>query len=718
MPKFRSTEASLYNGISQQSPELRLDSQVTDANNVNLTLARGVEMRPPTEIITSESGQFSADTLVHPINSTSSQTYILAIAGDGSTIASKIYDTAGNSYQIEYQDASAQQYLETDDGSGVFNPTQALQLSSVLDYTFACNKNVTPAMSSTALPDLAEAGYVWIKNGVQQVERSIYVNGTKITDAKDTVNDSSNILDYFQANLPAGFTYSRVSDAVLKIYRVDGAAFTLTATDTYSDTTMAASLTSGVVIEDLPPVATDEEIMKIVPEENSDAAYYLQYNAGTKSWSEVSAPGEPDEFDSTTMPHAFVRMTDDAIGTITGTPFYTYFSFERLEWVARTSGGNESSPVPSFIGTPIRDTFFFKNRLGFIAGDNVILSATGDIFRFWPTTVKEVLDDDPIDTPVSSTRDVTLQHVAQFPESLILVGDTEQFTLGSGGKSFTPENAVLDPTTSYPASGTVPPIAVGSTLYFVSPQSSYAAIREYSVQPETLVTDAADITAHVPRLLENTVKKLISENSLEYLFIINTDEYDEDGNQMLVYKFYWQGNEKVQSAWIRWSFWFNPIGGATLNGKLYLLGTEMVGGAAQTILVSVNLSDKPPVILDDANSPYKSTRPYIDRLTTVEATPTTIGDSIIIQVTAEQYAYPTIDDATTVVVDRVTGVKYSYITRYEDGGNYYLVLGNPDFLISEDLEFDDTILGSYILGGEALDPAPAFPYILPLTFTS
>lgn len=717
MPKFISTEASLYNGISQQSPELRLPSQVKDINNANLTLARGVEIRPPVEILLEESGEFSADSLVHPIKYTDDLSYLLVIAGDGSTATSKVYDTDGVAYPIIYQDAAAQTYLETPQSGGSFVPTQACQLASVLDYTFVCNKNVTPAMSSTSLPALVEEGYIWIKNGVQQVTRDIVVNGTNINHAKQSTNDSEVIVNYFVANMPAGFTATKISNAVLKIVKNDGAAFTLTASDSYSDTTMAASRSDGCKIDDLPPVAGTDAIMKIVPEENVDAAYFLQYNEDTKSWFEVSAPGEPAEIDNTTMPHAFIRKVDDGSGTVTGTPNQVYFNLERIDYNARESGSNDNNTLPSFIGKKITDSFFFKNRLGFIAEDNVILSATDDLFRFFPTTVKEVLDDDPIDVAISSTSNVELSHVAPFPESLILVGDTEQFTLGSGGKAFTPENVVLDPTTSYSAANDVPPVTVGSTLYFAAPQSSYAAIREYSVQPDTLVTDAADITAHVPRLVPNTLKQLISENNLEYIFCINDEENDTSGNEMYVYKFYWQGNEKVQSAWIRWTFWFNPLGGLTFDGSLYLLGTETTDTTTRTVLVKLNLSDKPPIVNDGLGKPYKSTRPNIDRISNNNNVAVDNGNTITLEVTLDQYNYVDISNTTVAVVDRIVGTKYMYKSRYTEGGKYYFILEKPSELQFTATAYDNLVLGSYTLGSDADLSAIAdtFPITFPLT---
>ena len=717
MPKIVSTEASMYNGISQQSPELRLPSQVTDITNANLTLARGMEVRPPVEIISQEDGLFSQDSLVHEMTDTPSNSYLMVLAGAGSTLTSKVYDTAtGSSFPIIYQDVDAQAYLETINSDGVYIPKDALQLSSVLDYTFVCNKNVTPILDPTLLrPALVEEGYIWIKNGVQQVERKIVVDGTTVTHAKQTTNDSKIIIDYFVANIPAGFTATKLSSAVMHIVKDTGAAFTLVATDSYSDTTMAASRSDGLKFEDLPPIATSDAIMTIVPEENKDATYFLQYNEDTKGWFETSAPGAEYAIDPKTMPHAFVETVDDGVGTVTGTPDQIYFNLERLPYSDRETGSEDSSPSPSFIGKPITDSFFFKNRLGFISGDNVILSGTDDIFRFWPVTVKEVLDDDPIDRAVGSNKDVTLSHVAPFPESLIVIGDTEQFSLGSGGKAITPENAVLDPTTSYSASRSIPPVSVGSTLYFVAPQSSYAAIREYSVQPDTLVTDAADITAHVPQLVSNSVKQLVTENNLEYLFLINSDEYNPAGNELLLYKFYWQGNEKVQSAWIKWNFWFNPLGGATLDGKLYLIGTEYNGNNPITIISSINLSDRAPVVLDSLDEPYKSTRPFIDRLSTTNNVALASEDTLVLEVTEDQYDYMGLLDATTVVVDKITGVKYNISSRYTDGVAFYFILELPDYLASTELDFDDTILGSYILGGIPEDLPLGFPYELPIT---
>lgn len=700
MPKFVATEASMYNGISQQSPELRLPSQVTDALNTSLTVPRGIERRPPAEFIAEFAGEYSTDSLFHAIPFSSDTVYFMLVAGSGSTIIHKVYDQEGVEYPIIYE-SGTQAYLETVDANSDFIPMDAIQLTTILDFTFVCNKNVTPAMSSTLEPTVPVRGYLWVNNGVQQVERKITVDGVTHTVGKSTNNDTSEVIDDFDTdvNAQAGYAATKVSESVLRIEPDDDLTFPFVATDTYADTTMKAALSDGCKFEDLPPSAVDGQIMTIAPVDNTEAEYFLQYSENTKIWSEVSAPGESANFDATTMPHAFIRKVDDGGGSVTGTPNQIYFNLETIPYVNRTSGGDESSPVPSFIGKKITDTFFFKNRLGFIAGDNVILSATDDLFRFWPTTVKEVLDDDPVDTALSSTRSIELSHVAPFPDSLIIIGDDEQFSLGSGGKAFTPENAVLDPTTTYSASKRVPPVTVGSTMYFIAPQSSFSALREYSVQPDTLVTDAADVTGHVPQLIPNNIKQMIAEPNLEYLFLVNTDDYNEDGNEMFVYKFFWQGNDKIQSAWQRWNFWFNPIGGSTFDGVLYLIGTEVISGVKRTVLTSINLSDSPPVILDDGDAPYKTTRPNIDRQTLIPNTNVVQGvDTITIEVTQSQYEYFDIEDANPILVDRISGVVYVFISRFIEGGDYFLTFEIP--ISPTDLgDLECLVLGGYTIGG-------------------
>src|SRR3546814_1269810 len=51
----------------------------------------------------------------------------------------------------------------------------------------------------------------------------------------------------------------------------------------------------------------------------------------------------------------------------------------------------------SFIGRPIRDVFFYQNRLGFLVDENVVFSCAGDFGNYWRTTVLDYISSDVID---------------------------------------------------------------------------------------------------------------------------------------------------------------------------------------------------------------------------------------------------------------------------------------------------------------------------------
>ena len=120
------------------------------------------------------------------------------------------------------------------------------------------------------------------------------------------------------------------------------------------------------------------------PEEAGDE-YWVKFVAddgtgGSGQWEETAAPGIDKEYDASLMPHQLVRNAD---GT---------FTFEQATWAYRLVGDDDTNPAASFVGKKIKDVFFFKNRLGFVADENVIFSEASEYFNFWRTTVTQLLD--------------------------------------------------------------------------------------------------------------------------------------------------------------------------------------------------------------------------------------------------------------------------------------------------------------------------------------
>jgi hypothetical protein len=120
--------------------------------------------------------------------------------------------------------------------------------------------------------------------------------------------------------------------------------------------------------------------------------HYVMWSASEGVWIECADPTVAVAFDPSTMPHKLVREAD---GT---------FSFASISWDKRLVGDNNSIPIPSFVGRTITDVVFYRNRLGFLSDESLILSRSGNYFNFWGETATAVLDSDPIDTTAAHTK--------------------------------------------------------------------------------------------------------------------------------------------------------------------------------------------------------------------------------------------------------------------------------------------------------------------------
>jgi hypothetical protein len=104
-------------------------------------------------------------------------------------------------------------------------------------------------------------------------------------------------------------------------------------------------------------------------------------------------------------------------------------------------------------------------------------------------------------------------------------------------------------------------------VYFVCPKTDYATIREYYVQPESLLNDAADITAHVPSYIPMGHIQMAACNSLDMLLV----HTDADPDAIYLYKYFWAGEDKAQASWSQWTFSGDILGFAIIGTIAYFV---------------------------------------------------------------------------------------------------------------------------------------------------
>ena len=270
-------------------------------------------------------------------------------------------------------------------------------------------------------------------------------------------------------------------------------------------------------------------------------SYWLKYEDG--QWIETLDPREDAVLDTARMPHVLVRNGDD-----------TFTLKEYDGWKNRLVGDAESNKEPSFIssaenGSPkIVDVFFFKNRLGFITERTVIMSEVGGYGNFWRTTVATVLDSDPIDTTVDTTKAIKLQYATYLEDSVMLFSDKTQFKL-EGGQVLSPSSVQISQTSAYEINTNIRPIYMNDKIFFCVKRGVSTAVMQYQVKKGSAASEALDITAHVQTYIPENVTRLTG-SSVNNMLFLTTD----NSSSMFVYKYYDSGDSRVQSAWFEWDF--------------------------------------------------------------------------------------------------------------------------------------------------------------------
>jgi hypothetical protein len=264
--------------------------------------------------------------------------------------------------------------------------------------------------------------------------------------------------------------------------------------------------------------------------------YYVRYDA-TGVWVETIAPSQETIIDKTTMPYTLVRNSN---GT---------FTFSYQVWNDRLVGSSISNKSPSFIGQKIQGIFFHRNRLGFHAGESIVMSRAGLYFNFWSKTTTAVLDDDPVDIQVSHTKVSILRHVIPFDKTLLLFSDQTQFQL-TATESLTPKTVSTEVVTEFESTKECSPVGLGNSVYFASDKGTASSIREYFVDETTITNDAADVTAHAPSYIPPNLYQLEASSTEDLVVALSTSVR----NTIYIYKVYWNGQEKAQSSWGRYLF--------------------------------------------------------------------------------------------------------------------------------------------------------------------
>lgn len=310
---------------------------------------------------------------------------------------------------------------------------------------------------------------------------------------------------------------------------------------------------------DLPTVAPNGFTVEITNGSSSSAGnYHVKAVTKDKSafgdclWEECTAVGIKKKIDPATMPHILVRQSD---GT---------FVYKQAPWEERQTGDDLTNPLPTFIGKNINDIFYYKNRLGFLADENVIMSRASEPYAFFFSTVQTLADNEPIDAAGSHHKTVILRHALALSEKLYIFGENAQFVLNEGDAILSPKTASIDTLTEYVADIETAPVSSGRSIFFPTRNTQWEGLYEGLISDD--IFQATSVTSHVSALIPAGLNFLIASPNAEAVVLSSP----QNPETLYLYKYTWAGTEKVQSAWSRLTFQGKIHTAFFINTLLYL----------------------------------------------------------------------------------------------------------------------------------------------------
>jgi hypothetical protein len=611
---------NFLNGMSQQTPSQRGINQGKDQINCQNNIVDGLSKRPALEYVATldASNVFPNTTKIWNIQRDESNRYICAFYDNGV----KVYDLAGNEKTVSYPDGNT--YLNTT------NPKADFRMVNIADYTFVVNKSIVPTADTTLSAAKLEEFHVYCKStnygreykvalehedwayevevifqvptgnsaatdskyrdtnkivdilmyGTSSTHYDATANGigfkTVRTDTGATLSATSGLANF--SDITTYFTVEQFDSVIYGTIINQAKTYTLSTSDGSGNTAMYGIRDTIQDFTKLPYYGKVGTIIKVTGDEGDTLSdYYVKFD-GTGVWSETLAPATSLGLTDTTMPHALINNND---GT---------FTFQKLDWVDRSCGNStDTNPDPSFVGKAIQNLTFYKNRLGILSGENLILAENASYFNFYATTVTQVLDTDPIDIAASGTQVNTLKNSVGFNETLLLFSDTAQYKLDHAGDTISPTTAILNEVSSFEHDDNVRPVAAGKFAYFAQARTSNTAIREYFSDDNTLTNDGLDISVAVQSLMPTNAYQIISNTVEDCLAILCSDTADAqvvpyatssnvtatNADTMYIYKYFFDGGEKVQTAWSKWEFTgVKILGGFSIESNIYLFTAE------------------------------------------------------------------------------------------------------------------------------------------------
>ena len=402
----------------------------------------------------------------------------------------------------------------------------------------------------------------------------------------DTAVSGDQVLGGILAELPAGISGTIIGNG---IYLSSNNSFNC---EIVEDDLMRSMGTSVNDVTLLPKQCKHGYIVKIANARISEEDdYYLRFEGlndqdGTGSWTECAKPGIAKSL--TNMPLVIQRTALANGGTSSE---IATFTIKQFTYADREVGDDNSNPFPTFKDKRVNKVLFFRNRLAFLAGENVILSRPGTLGTpdFFSETALTVSANDPIDISCSSTFPSELFDGIDINSGLVVFSTNQQFLLSSDDTVLNPDTAKLRSLSTFNYNKDIAPVSLGTTIAYLDDSGKFSRFNEMANIAREGEPNVVNQSQVVPTLLPKEIDLFTNsrENNLVIMGKTNSDTVQG-------FRYLNVGDKRQQSAWFKWKFNNPLLYHFIINDEYYFLDTDK-------FLQSVRLvqTESDPAIVQD-----------------------------------------------------------------------------------------------------------------------
>ena len=512
------------------------------------------------------------------------------------------YDSEVTACEIGASNIPSDAYLKDAD-------PEDIEILTINDYTFVLNKNKTTAMKSNTSAAQENEAFVVIRTVAYNADYKVTINSTtKTHSTPDTVSGATTDAGTIAAALATsinnigGITARQVGPG---IYISGNSAFTISTSGSSSEEGLFAFQDQINLASRLPNQCEKGYIVRVTNSDDVNADdVYVKFKTSNNAargpgvWEETIGPGLKFKIDNTTMPHQLVRQANGV------------FKYEPVDWSNRLVGDDDTNPIPSFIGKKINNMFFYRNRLGLLSNEAVIMSRAGDYFNFFANSSQVVAADDPIDLQATSVRPVSLNYTLATSVGLIVFGPNEQFILSTDADVLSPVTTKINTISTFECDPSVDAVAVGTSQAFISKSNLYSKLFVMLNIQKEAAASIDEATQNVPEYVPSDIDTMVSSPAMS---IISLGKSGSD----IVYqhRFFIQGDNRVQT-WYKWKltgdlrlqfFDKTTYYAVTSSGSNVYLTSYDLTQASESGYLTLPTGEKTDVCLDMFNiNPYRS----------------------------------------------------------------------------------------------------------------